>query len=76
MIPFILNGWYLSRIIGKLDFCIDENKVADQLRSKGQTDQRPCIFQITSKTPLLPTYEISSLQSSSVAVQLCLCRTW
>ena len=57
-------------------FNICENKDADQLRGFREADQRLC-FRYTDRTiPLLPKFEISSLQSSSVAVQPGLCRTW
>ena len=60
----------------KMAFCICENKDADQLRGDREADQRLC-FRYTDYTiPLLPISEISSLYSSSVAVQPGLCRTW
>ena len=55
-------------------FCMCENKDADQLRGNREADQRLCFHYIDSRTPLLPIYEISSLQPSSVAVQPGLCR--
>ena len=60
----------------KPDFCICENKDADQLRGNREADQRLCFRYIDSTIPLLPKYEISSLKLSSVAVQPGLCRTW
>ena len=60
----------------KADFCIWENKDADQLRGNREADQRLCFRYIDSTIPLLPKYEISSLLPSSVAVQPCLYRTW
>ena len=62
----------------KADFCIYENKDADQLRGNRKADQRLC-FPYTdrdSTISLLPKYEITSLYPSSVAVQPGLCRTW
>ena len=59
----------------KPDFCICENKDADQLRCNHEDDQRLCFRYTDSKISLLPKYEISSLQLSSVAVQPGLCRT-
>ena len=53
----------------KSAFCICENKDADQLRSNRKADQRLCFHYIDSIIPLLPKYEISSLQTSSVVVQ-------
>ena len=58
------------------DFCICENKDADQLRGNREADQRLCFRYIDSTIPLLPKSEISSFQLSSVAVQPGLCRTW
>ena len=58
---------YLSRFMRKPDFCICENKDADQCL---------CFRYMDSTIPLLPKSEISSLQPSSVAVQPGLCRTW
>ena len=58
----------------KTTFCICENKDADQLRSNCEVDQRLCFRYISSTIPLLPKSEISSLYSSSVAVQPGLCQ--
>ena len=60
----------------KPGFCICENKDADQIRGNREADQRLCFRYIDSAFPLLPKYEISSLQPSSVAVQPGLCGTW
>ena len=60
----------------KREFCICENKDADQLRGNREADQRLCFRYTDSTIPLLPKYEISSLQPSSVVVQPGLCRTW
>ena len=57
-------------------FCICEIKDTDQLRGKGETDQRLCFRYTDSTIPLLPKSEISSLLPSSVAVQPGLCGTW
>ena len=57
-------------------FCICENKGADQLHGDREADQRICFRYTDSTIPLLPKYEISSLQQSSVAVQPGLCGTW
>ena len=60
-------------------FCICENKDADQLRrvrGNREADQRLCFRYTDSTISLLPKCEISSLQSSSVAVQPGLCGTW
>ena len=58
------------------DFCICENKDADQLRGNREADQRLCFRYIDSRIPLLSKSEIKSFQSSSVAVQPGLCRPW
>ena len=72
----------------KPDFCICENKGADQLRGlcknkdadqlrgNREADQGLCFRYPDSTIPLLPKFEISSLYPSSVAVQPGLCRTW
>ena len=60
----------------KLDFCLCENKVADQLRSNCKADQRLCFRFTDSKISLLLKSEISSFYPSSVIVQLGLYRTW
>ena len=60
----------------KPDFCICENKDADQLRGNREADQRLCFRHTDSTIPLLSESEISSLYPSSVAVQSGLCQTW
>ena len=60
----------------KPDFCICENKEADQLRGNREADQCLCFRYTDSTIPLLPKSEISSLYQSSVAVQPGLCMTW
>ena len=45
----------------KPDFCICENKDADQLRGNRQADQRLCFRYTDSTVPLLSKSEISSL---------------
>ena len=60
----------------KPDFCICENKDADQLRGNREADQRLCFRYMDSTISLLPKFQISSLQPSSVAVQPGLCGTW
>ena len=59
----------------KPDFCICENKDADQLRGNREADQRLCFRYTDSTIPLLPKSEISKLQPSSAVVQPGLCRT-
>ena len=65
----------MSLVVRKPAFCICENKDADQLRGKREADQRLCFRYTDSTISLLPKYEISSLQPSSVAVQPGLCQT-
>ena len=60
----------------KSDFCICKNKDADQLRDNREADQRLCFHYTDSTISLLPKYEISSPQPSSVAVQPGLCGAW
>ena len=60
----------------KPDFCICENKYADQLRGDREADQRLCFRYKASTIPLLPKNEIPNLEPSSVVVQPGLCRTW
>ena len=57
-------------------FCIWENKDADQLRGNREADQRLCFRYTDSTIPLLPKFQISSIQPSSVVVQPGLCGTW
>ena len=52
---------YMSRDVRKPDFCICENKDADQLRGNREADQRLCFHYTDSTIPLLPKYTISSL---------------
>ena len=51
---------YMSRIVTKLDFCLGENKGADQLRGNREADQRLCFRYSDSTIPLLLKSEISS----------------
>ena len=60
----------------KPDFCLCENKGADQLRSNCEADQHLCFRYTDSTICLLPYSEISSFQESSVTVQADLCRSW
>ena len=66
----------MSSVVRKPVFCICKNKEADKFRGNREADQRLCFRYIDSTVPLLPIYEISSLQPSSVAVQPGLCGTW
>ena len=66
----------MTRDVRKPDFCICENKDADQLRGNREADQRLCFRCKDSTIPLLPKSEISNLWPSSVAAQPGLCWTW
>ena len=59
----------------KPDFCICENKGADQLCGNRTTDQHLCFHYTDSTIPLLSKSEISSLKQSSVVAQPGFCRT-
>ena len=50
-----------SLVMRKLDFCIRENKDADQLRGNREADQRLCFRYTDSTIPLLPKSGISRL---------------
>ena len=56
----------MSRDVRKPDFCICENKDADQLRGHREADQHLCFRYRDSTTPLLPESEnLKSLASIS-----------
>ena len=52
---------HMSGNVRKLDFCICENKDADQLRGDREADQRLCFRHLDSTIPLLSKSKISSL---------------
>ena len=58
---FVLSNCNLSLVMRKPDFCVCENKDADQLRGNRETDQRICFRYADSTIPLLFKSEISSL---------------
>ena len=66
----------MSLIMRKGDFCLCENKDADQLGSNCAADQRLCFRYMDSTIPLLSESKISSLWPSSVGQQPGLCETW
>ena len=66
----------MSRAMRKPDFCLCENKGADQLRSYCEADQRLCFRFTDSTIRLVLKSEISSFQPPSVAAQAGLCETW
>ena len=51
----------MSRVVRKPDFCICENKDADQLRGNREADQRLCFRYSDSMILLLSKSKISSL---------------
>ena len=51
----------MSLVLRKPDFCICENKDADQLHGDREANQRLCFRYTDSMIPLLPKSEISSL---------------
>ena len=59
----------LSLVMRKLDFCICENKEADQLCGSREADQRLCFRYMDSTIPLLSKFKIARLKPSSMAVQ-------
>ena len=61
LLLYEIYGFYLSSVMRKPDFCICENKDADQLRGNREADQRLCFRYSDSKIHLLPKSEISSL---------------
>ena len=65
----------MSRIVRKRDYCLCENKGADQLRGNREADQRLCFRYSDSTIPLLPICKISSFKPASVAAQTGLCQT-
>ena len=50
----------LSRVVRKWDFCLCENKGADQLRDNCEADLQLCFCYKDSTLPLLLKYEILS----------------
>ena len=52
---------HLSHLMGTPTICIGKNKVADQLRSNCEADQRLCFHYMDSTIPLLSKSKISSL---------------
>ena len=72
----VVSLTYMSLVMRKPDFCICENKDADQFRDSREVDQRLCFRYTDSTIPLLPKYEITSHEPCSVTVQPGLCGTW
>ena len=56
----MLYSNHMSRIVRKPDFCLGENKGADQLRGNREADQRLCFRYTDSTISLLLKSEISS----------------
>ena len=53
--------YFMGRVMRKPDFCICENKNADQLRGDREADQRLCFRHTYSTIPRLPIHKILSL---------------
>ena len=66
----------LSRAVRKPDFCLCENKGADQLCRNCTADQGLCFRYMDNMFPFLLKYKISSFQPFSVTVQTRLCQSW
>ena len=58
----------MIRIVRKPDFCLCENKGADQLRSNCEADQRLCFRYMDSTISLLLKSEISSIYPASETI--------
>ena len=67
---------HISRVMRKPDFCLCENKGADQLCSNCTANQRLCFRYLDGTIPLPLKSEISSFKSVSETVQAYLCQTW
>ena len=65
----------MGRIVRKPDFCLCENKGADQLHSNCEADQRLCFRYMDSTISFLKS-EISSFKPAYMTVQVGLCQTW
>ena len=63
----------MSHVVRKPDFCLCENKSADQLRSNCEADQRLCFRYGDSTISRLLISEISSFLPASETVQAGLC---
>ena len=67
---------FKSRRVSASQFCLCENKGADQLRSNCEADQRLCFRYTDSTLSLLIKSEISSFYAASGTVHVGLCQTW
>ena len=54
------DAFNMSRIVRKRDYCLCENKGADQLRGNREADQRLCFRYSDSTISLLSKSKISS----------------
>ena len=66
----------MGHVMRKPDFCLCENKGADQLCSNCTADQRLCLPYTDSTMPRLLISEIQASSLLSLTVQANLCRTW
>ena len=71
-----VHSSHMSRIVRKPEFCLCENKGADQLRSNCEADQRLCFSYTDSTISLLLKSEISSFYPAFMTAQVGLCQTW
>ena len=60
MSQIMFTCFHISRVVRKPDFCICENKDADQLRGDHEADQRLYFRYTDSAIPLLSKSKISS----------------
>ena len=60
----------------KPEFCLCENKGADQLRSNWEADRRLCFHYKNSTIPTLLKSKISSFYLFYETVQVGLCQNW
>ena len=65
----------ILNVMSKQDFCISENKGADQLRSNCEADHCLCFLYMDSTIPTLVKHKVSRFWLSSVAAQTSLCQT-
>ena len=72
----IIGPYNLSLVMRKPDFCICDNKDADQLRGYREADQRLCFRYTDSTVSLLPKKRNFKPLAICVVAQPGLCGTW
>ena len=60
ILRYFVSSEHMSRIMRKPNFCICENKDADQLRGNCEADQGLCFRYTDSTIPLLPKFQASN----------------